>query len=118
MFCLAIGLDVMQRFNRYLDTNPQTDNPVKTTIQVLEYARKHKHYSRNCRSAFTYFDEVAPTRLDFAKIAYGGVFTEEVVEDVKTMLRLTPIVICICIGGLQSNPFQFYLHFNEVGCCW
>ena len=112
--CLAVGLDLMQRFDRYLDTNPQTDNPVKTTIQVLNYARKHKHYSRNRRSAFTYFDEVAPSRLDFAKIAYGGVFSEEVVEDVKTMLRLTPIVICICVGGLLSNPYNFYLHFDEV----
>ena len=116
--CLAIGLDVIQRFNRYLDTNPQTDNPVKTTIQVLDYARKHKHYPRNRRSAFTYFDEVAPSRLDFAKLAYGGVYTEEVVEDVKTMLRLTPIVICICIGGLMSDPFQFYLHFDEVLKYW
>ena len=33
-------------------------------------------------------------RIDFGKDKFGGPFTEEEVEDVKTVLRLLPLLIC------------------------
>ena len=69
------------------------ENPIKLIIGVLNYARKNK-YPRKC-SAFTYLDEEQPSRLDFGKDAkFGGPFTEEEVEDVKTVLRLVPFLMC------------------------
>uniref|UniRef100_A0A1X7VPM4 Uncharacterized protein n=1 Tax=Amphimedon queenslandica TaxID=400682 RepID=A0A1X7VPM4_AMPQE len=38
--------------------------------------------------ALTYWEEEAPSRLDLGKDKYGGPFTEEEVEDVKTVFRL------------------------------
>ena len=64
----------------------QTCNPVKTMYQVLKYAKQHK-YPVN-RSAFTYWEEEIPSRIDLGKSKYGGPFTTEQVEDVKTCLRL------------------------------
>ena len=58
-------------------------NPIKLIVRVLCYARKHK-YPEN-RSALTYWEEEAPSRLDLGKEKYGGHFTEEEVEDVKTV---------------------------------
>uniref|UniRef100_A0A1X7VGP5 Major facilitator superfamily (MFS) profile domain-containing protein n=1 Tax=Amphimedon queenslandica TaxID=400682 RepID=A0A1X7VGP5_AMPQE len=58
-------------------------------IRVLCYARKHK-YPEN-RSALTYWEEEAPSRLDLGKDKYGGPFTEEEVEDVKTFFRMLPL---------------------------
>ena len=66
-------------------------NPIKLIVRVLCYARKHK-YPENC-SALTYWEEEAPSRLDLGKDKYGGPFTEEEVEDVKTVFRMLPLFI-------------------------
>ena len=78
---------------QWLDRTHKVTNPIKLIIQVLNYTRKHNYPER--RSAFTYLDEEHPTRMDLGKEKYGGPFTEEEVEDVKTVLRLVPIVACI-----------------------
>ena len=80
-------------FKHWLDTTPHIVNPVKFIGQVLNYARKNK-YPRN-RSALTYWEEDYPSRLDLGKEKYGGPFSEEQVEDVKTVLRLIPLLISI-----------------------
>ena len=76
----------------HLDTTPLLTNPVKLIVKVLNYARKNK-YPRN-RSALTYWEESAPSRLDLGKDKYGGPFTEEEVEDVKTFFRYLPLLVC------------------------
>ena len=40
------------------------------------------------RSAFTYCEKQIPSQLDLGKMQYGGPYTTEEVEDVKTFLRL------------------------------
>uniref|UniRef100_A0A1X7V5L7 Uncharacterized protein n=1 Tax=Amphimedon queenslandica TaxID=400682 RepID=A0A1X7V5L7_AMPQE len=90
--CVGAVLISHSLFNHYLDTTPvNTVNPVKLIVRVLCYARKHK-YPEN-RSALTYWEEEAPSRLDLGKDKYGGPFTEEEVEDVKTVLRLIPLFL-------------------------
>ena len=77
----------------WLETTPLITNPIKLIAKVLNYARKNK-YPRN-RSALTYWEEDYPSRLDLGKEKYGGPFTEEEVENVKTVLRMIPLMICI-----------------------
>ena len=77
---------------QWLDRTHKVTNPIKLIIQVLNYTRKHRYPER--RSAFTYIDEEHPSRIDFGKDKFGGPFTEEEVEDVKTVLRLIPLIIC------------------------
>ena len=90
--CIAAIPITNSLFDHYLDITPVNRiNPVKLVAKVLCYARKHK-YPEN-RSALTYWEEEAPSRLDLGKGKYGGPFTEEEVEDVKTFLRLLPLVI-------------------------
>ena len=103
-------------FKYWLDTTPHNINPVKLIANVLNYARKNK-YPRN-RSALTYWEEDYPSRLDLGKDKYGGPFLEEQVENVKTFLRLSPLLICIVaiccvweirleISDSQSKKMQF-----------
>ena len=77
----------------HLDTTPLLTNPVKLIVKVLHYARKNKHPRH--RSALTYWEESAPSRLDLGKDKYGGPFTEEEVEDVKTFFRYLPLLVCL-----------------------
>ena len=51
--------------------------------RVLKFAAKHGKPLGH-RSGLTYSDDVRPSRIDFAKQKFGGIFTTEVVEDVKT----------------------------------
>ena len=70
-------------------------NPVKHIFKVLNYARYHSQPF--FRSAFTYGE--VPSRLDLAKNRYGGPFTTEEVEDVKTFGRILLVLISL-IGFL------------------
>ena len=56
--------------------------------------------------AFSDIDEEQPSRMDYGKEKLGGPFTEEEVEDVKTVLRLIPLVICLSLslGALEIHP--------------
>ena len=81
-------------FKHWLDTTTQITNPIKLIGKVLNYARKNK-YPRN-RSALTYWEKDYPSRLDLGKEKYGGPFSEEQVEDFKTVLQLIPLLL-ICL---------------------
>ena len=78
-------------FKHKLENISLIKNPIKLIVRVLCYARKHK-YPEN-RSALTYWEEEAPSRLDLGKDKYGGPFTEEEIEDVKTIFRMLPLFI-------------------------
>uniref|UniRef100_A0A1X7UNJ7 Uncharacterized protein n=1 Tax=Amphimedon queenslandica TaxID=400682 RepID=A0A1X7UNJ7_AMPQE len=115
VFCIATVLISHSLFKKYLEVTPvNTVNPLKIIIQVLCYARKHK-YPEN-RSALTYWEEEAPSRLELGKNKYGGPFTEEEVEDVKTTLRLLPLlIICAASSSLYGDNTQG-IYSNNYGC--
>ena len=92
-------------FKHWLDTTPHIINPVKLIAKVLNYARKNK-YPRN-RSALTYWEENYPTRLDLGKEKYGGPFSEEQVENVKTVLRLIPIFVSL-VGLMCAEEVRLF----------
>ena len=99
---------------QWLDRTHKVTNPIKLIIQVLNYTRKHSYPER--RSAFTYIDEEQPTRMDYGKEKFGGPFTEEEVEDVKTVLRLLPLVICLNldVGTLVFIPINVLSYSRNV----
>ena len=90
---VCTGITVVIASTFVLDTalikEPVTQNPFKLIYKVLRYAVKTKHPRQ--RSAFTYWEDELPSRIDFGKSKYGGPFTIEQVEDVKTFLRLLVI---------------------------
>ena len=75
-------------------------NPYKLVYEVLRYAKTTKHAEK--RSAFTYWGQETPSRVDFGKVKYGGPFTEEEVENVKTLWRITFVLLSL---------FGFYIPF-------
>ena len=103
---LVLALSILFVFNNWLDTTPQFFNPIKHIFQVLNYARKNK-YPRN-RSALTYWENSVPSRLDLGKDKYGGPFTIEQVEDVKTVFRLLPVLISVIgLGFCATSSLNF-----------
>ena len=96
---LSVGLILDFHFHHKLVKEPVTVNPVSLILKVLKYAAKHKYPVQ--RSAFTYCENERPTRLDYGKSKYGGPFTTEQVEDVKTFWRVLLVIMVMGISGLQ-----------------
>ena len=92
--CLIIALIMTFYTKHVLIREPVTQNPFKLVYNVVKYAIKNKR--PRCRSAFTYCEDELPSRIDFGKSKYGGPFTTEQVEDVKTFFRLLPILFFYC----------------------
>ena len=109
----TITLVSQHLFKHWLDTTPQITNPIKLILKVLNYAMKNK-YPRN-RSALTYWQNDYPPRLDLGKEKYGGPFSEEEVEDVKTVLRLLPLVIIIIGFPISWGAYNIPLEVSGFG---
>ena len=96
---------------RWFYTEPGHRNPNRIVIRVLKFAWKHKYPLQH--SAFTYCDDERPSRLDFAKERFGGPFSTEQVEDVKTLLRIIAILLLIgpifAMDLMTSNAALIYI---------
>ena len=103
-------------FKHKLENISLIKNPIKLIVRVLCYAMKHK-YPEDC-SALTYWEEEAPSRLDLGKEKYGGPFTEEEVEDVKTVFRI--LALFIAVIELALFGFKRYhdvcIHESSIYC--
>ena len=101
VFVLSVGLISDFCFHHKLVKEPVTVNPVSLIFKVLIYAAKHKYPVQ--RSAFTYCENEKPTRLDYGKSKYGGPFTTEQVEDVKTFWRILLVIVVISLVTLPLS---------------
>ncbi len=97
-------------FNKYLVKEPPTRNTFKLVYQVLKFAAKNKH--PRLRSAFTYWEDKPYSRIDLGKAKYGGPFTTEQVEDVKTFFRLLAIIAVS--GPYFGIVYILYSSFRDL----
>ena len=93
---LALVLMITQH-GLLIKEEPVKQNAIKQAYRVIKYAIRTKQPKRG---AFTYCEDELPSRIDFGMDKYGGPFTIEQVEDVKTCLRLIPIAI---VGGVLAG---------------
>ena len=87
----------------WLIIEPKSPQTLKTIYNVLKFAAKYKAPLN--RSALTYWEEDIPSRMDLGKSRYGGPFTTEQVEDVKTVIRLVAI-------GTQFSLLSLFLTWH------
>ena len=104
--CITVCLVIMMSFRKSVIAEPQfRANPISTIVKVLKYAKNNK-FPRN-RSALTYWENDYPSRLDLGKEKYGGPFTEEQVQDVKTLLKIIPLIVCMLVFFIQAEGYSF-----------
>ena len=92
---LGIALCIKRcKINRFLiDSGSNTRNPYKLIYKVSKFAAQHTYPIH--RSAFTYCEDELPSRLDLGKDKYGGAFTTEEVENVKTFLGILCLLLTL-----------------------
>ena len=106
VLCLSIVLILFFVFSpKWLIIEPKSPQSLKTIYHVLKFAAKHKAPLN--RSAFTYWEENIPSRMDLGKLKYGGPFTTEQVEDVKTILRFLVLSAPLFLVALSSDSHMY-----------
>ena len=113
--CMSIVCNSLFLFGKkWLIIEPKSSQSLKTIYQVLKFAAKHKAPLN--RSALTYWEENIPSRLDLGKSRYGGPFTTEQVEDVKTFFKILIVLLPVFVSILLStNVDQAYKPVNIPG---
>ena len=99
---LTLALCVELIFHKELVKEPISPNPLKLIYGVVRYARKHKYPV--ARSSLSYWDK-KKWRIDLSKSMYGGPFTSEEVEDVKSFIRMACVIL---IGAFFTGYFMVY----------
>ena len=112
----TVALLLLMCCNHNLIKEPSTKNPFKLLYQVMRFVIKNKH--PRGRSAFTYCEDELPSRIDFGKRKYGGPFTTEQVEDVKTFFKMLPLIAAFgtLIGAVPAtkNIYVVLSHFFHL----
>ena len=102
-FSALVGIVYLIYWKRYLVIDKVGNNPFKLIYKVIKYAWNHT-YPEN-RSAFTYWENDIPKRIDLGKSKYGGPFTTEEVEDTKTFLSI--ILLLVSLLGFQLTGYGY-----------
>ena len=110
-----IGILSIMFSKRYTSHNRVSRNSLQIITQVLKYAYNNKY--PQMRSAFTYWENNIPSRIDLGKQKYGGPFTYDQVEGVKTFFRLLLLIFSLFGVFLQGDGYSltFYV-MNTFGC--
>ena len=112
---LSFALNFLFLFKHKLLDNSPTSNTSRMIYAILKYANKHKHPER--RSALTYWEDVPVSRLSLGKRKYGGLFTNEQVEDVKTFIRMSVFFLgfIFFINSLYLHGYSLYYINSQSG---
>ena len=111
----AVGcLVLLHKSKRHLYILRTGLNPFKNIYKVLKYSWNHKVPQH--RSAFTYWEEDIPRRIDLGKNKYGGPFTNEEVEDTKTFLRILPLLLCLFGYHLAGDGYSAPDQLQRTSC--
>ena len=112
-FLLVIFLVSMCYCKKYIHIEPPPQvSPVKHIYKVMKYAWLNKYPAR--RSAYTYTER--PSRLDLCKERYGGPFTTDEVEEVKSFWRILLVLISMFGAYSLDTPIAIaeYCYHNKL----
>ena len=109
-----VGLFVLIRYKKKLNIEKPGHNPLMLIYKVLKYAWKHT-FPEN-RSAFTYWENDIPPRIDLGKNKYGGPFTTEEVEDTKSFFRILLLLFSLLGFHLSGHGYSTVQHLMTKEC--
>ena len=112
LFTIVLSTKSCFKSHWFLSREPGESNPYKITYRVLKFAWKHNHSIQ--RSALTYWEDSIPSRIDLGKNKYGGPFSVEEVENVKTYLHLIRVLISL-LGILVALQL---IEYSLQGVIW
>ena len=110
----VVGLTVLIRYKKKLNIEKPGLNPLVLIYKVLKYAWKHT-FPEN-RSAFTYWENDIPPRIDLGKNKYGGPFTTEEVEDIKSFFCILLLLFSLLGFHLSGHGYSTVQQLMSTEC--
>lgn len=114
MVLAGLAVYFLQVKRKELNIEKTGHNSLSTVYNVLKYAWNHKCPER--RSAFTYWEQEIPSRINLGKTKYGGPFTTEEVEDTKTLFRILLLLASLFGLFIADNGFSLLNHCLRTLC--
>ena len=106
--CMSVVLILNLLFSpKWLLIEPKSPQSLRTIYRVLKFAVKHKAPLN--RSAFTYWEEDLPSRIDLGKSKYG---------DVKAILHLLAISLPLFLIGVSLTFTLINLEYITQDCAY
>ena len=98
LLTIAIALDFL--FHHCLTKEQATGKSITLIFKVVKFTVKHRHnnFATECET---------PSRFNRAKHIYGGPFTSQQVEDVKSMLRIIMLTAICSIVCAAITPVEY-----------
>lgn len=93
--------------------NTQRFNPYMKIFRIFKYSlvdhkreeSQHHQLPRSTyRSAYTYWEDASISKLDIAKSKYGGPYSQEEVENVKTFFRILLVLLAVVPFVISTTP--------------
>ena len=110
-----IGIIACVYYKKKFSIEQASRKPLRLIYNVLKYSYNHKQPER--RSALTYWESDIPSRIDLGKHKYGGPFTYEQVESVKTVFRLLLLMMSLFGFHLSGDGYSVSTYImNTAGC--
>ena len=98
------------KFNE--STISKNSNPYRLIYRILKFAKEHKYLVQ--RSAFTYWENEIPSRIDLGKRKYGGPFTTEDVENVRILNFLHLFKLLLSFTGLMHMVSSYFIQSGST----
>ena len=114
LVCTCVGLCLLVYYKKHFNIDRTGEHPLKLIYQVLKYAWEHKCPEN--RSAFTYWEEDIPPRIDLGKNKYGGPFTTEEVEDTKSFFSILLLLLSLFGFHLSGYGYSFMGQLMQKQC--
>ena len=90
---MSLALILNASLSGWFFIDPEKRNPLWNTIKIFLAATKAKR--PQIRSAFSFSNLPAPTRMDLTKAVHGGQFDSEEVENAKTVGRILMVLLSV-----------------------
>ena len=100
--CLTLAVVMSFLLRDSLVKEPPTPHLLKNIYGILKFAIRNQ--PSRLRSALTYWEDEIPSRIDRAKIKYGGSYTTEEVENVKSLFRIAALALLMGVFVLIILP--------------
>ena len=111
---LVIGIFLLICYRTRFNIEKPGYNPLILIYKVLKYAWKHTCPEN--RSAFTYWEDHIPPRIDLGKEKYGGPFTTEEVEDTKSFFRILFLLFTLLGFHLSGHGYSTVKQLMKLQC--
>ena len=100
--CLTLVLVMNLLLRDSLVKEPPTPHLLRNICGILKFAISNQ--PSRLRSALTYWEDEIPSRIDRAKIKYGGSYTTEEVENIKSLFRIAALALLMGVFVFTTLP--------------